>query len=91
MNKKKIKCFPTHVITQGRTATPLEEHVIRSLQSYELMLLSDMQVHIQSFYDLVNIIREHSDIFLAWHSSETAKLYSPAVFRNKKQSSGYWF
>ena len=55
------------------------------------MLVSDMQVHPQSFYDLVNIIREHEEIFPAWHASDTAKLYSPAVFRNKKKSRGYWF
>ena len=49
------------------------------------MLVSDMQVHPQSFYDLVNIIRGHEDIFPAWHASDTAKLYSPAIFVNQKE------
>ena len=83
--------FRQHVINQMRLCHPLEEQVIRTLQSLEMMLVSDMQVHNQSFYDLVNIIREHSDIFLAWHVSETAKLYSPAIFTNKKESGGYFF
>jgi len=83
--------FRQHVINQMRLCHPLEEQVIRTLQSLEMMLVSDMQVHNQSFYDLVNIIREHSDIFLAWHVSETAKLYSPAIFTNKKVSGGYFF
>ena len=90
-SQEQMDVFRQHVMNQMRLCHPLEEQVIRSLQSLEMMLVSDMQVHNQSFYDLVNIIREHSDIFLAWHVSETAKLYSPAVFRNKKRSGGYWF
>ena len=81
----------TNVVPASKESSPIEEQVIRSLQSYELMLVSDMQVHPQSFYDLMNIIREHEEIFPAWHSSDVAKLYSPAVFRNKKKSGGYWF
>ena len=56
-----------------------------------LMLVSDMQVHPQSFYDLVNTIREHEEVFPAWHSSTVAELYTPKVFKNKKKSSAYWF
>ena len=26
-----------------------------------------------------------------WHTSETAKLYEPAIFENKKEDKGYWF
>lgn len=88
---EQMQVFRSHVITQGRTAKPLEEQVICSLQSYELMLVSDMQVHNQSFYDLVNIIRKHSDIFLAWHRSPVSELYTPKLFQNKKDSSAYWF
>jgi len=83
--------FRQHVMNQMRLCHPLEEQVIRTLQSLEMMLVSDMQVHPQSFYDLVNIIREHEEIFPAWHASATAKLYSPVFFVNKKKSGGYWF
>ena len=83
--------FRLHVMNQMRECSPLEERVIRTLQSLEMMLVSDMQVHPQSFYDLVNIIREHEEIFPAWHASATAKLYSPVFFVNKKKSGGYWF
>ena len=85
-----MQIFCSHVITQLRTAKPLEEQVIRTLQSLEMMLVSDMQVHPQSFYDLVNIIREHPDVFHDWHSSPVAALYTPKVFENKKKSSAYW-
>ena len=77
-----------HLLTN---CSPLEVQVIRSLQSLELMLVTDMQVHVQSFFDLVNTIREHEDVFPEWHTSATAELYTPSVFRNKKQSGGYWF
>jgi hypothetical protein len=63
----------------------LEEQVIRTLQSLEMMLVSEMQVHPQSFYDLVNIIREHEELFPAWHTSSVATLYAPKVFENKKK------
>ena len=90
-SQEQMQVFRTHVITQGRTTTPLEDQVIRSLQSYELQLLTDIRVHPQCYYDLVNIIREHEEAFPAWHASDTAKLYSPAIFVNKKKSGGYWF
>lgn len=90
-SQEQMTVFRQHVMNQMRECSPLEEHVIRSLQSLEMMLVSDMQVHPQSFYDLVNIIREHEETFPAWHSSDTAKLYSPAVFVNKKKAGGYWF
>jgi len=90
-SQEQMQVFRNKVMDQMRTCHPLEEQVIRSLQSLEMMLVSDMQVHPQSFYDLVNIIREHDEIFLAWHSSATAQLYTPAVFTNKQKSGGYWF
>ena len=90
-SQEQMQVFRSHVITQGRTATTLEEQVIRSLQSYELQLLTDIQVHPQCYYDLVNIIREHEDVFPAWHSSTVAELYKPKIFENKKNSSAYWF
>lgn len=90
-SQEQMQVFRTHVITQGRTATPLEDQVIRSLQSYELQLLTDIQVHPQCYYDLVNIIREHEDVFSAWHSSTVADLYKPKIFENKKKSSAFWF
>ncbi len=26
-----------------------------------------------------------------WHNSDTAKLFSPPKFENKKENKGYWF
>ncbi len=80
-----------HVMNQMKDCPALMEQVIRSLQSLELLLVTNLQCHPQAFYDLVNIMREHEDIFPEWHASETAKLYSPTIFENKKKSGGYWF
>ncbi len=86
-----MQSFRQTVLTQYRTSSPLEEQVIKSLQSYELQLLTDTQVHPQCYYDLVNIIRHHPTEFPAWHSSDVAQLYTPKIFQNKKNSSAYWF
>lgn len=40
---------------------------------------------------LVNTIRNNPDSFPEWASSPTAKLFSPPIFTNKKQSRGYFF
>jgi hypothetical protein len=90
-SQEQMQVFRSHVITQGRSASDLESQIIRSLQSYELQLLTDIQVHPQCYYDLVNVIREHPDTFAAWHSSPVAVLYTPPVYNNKKESGGYWF
>jgi len=88
---EQMAVFRQHVITQCRTANNLESQIIRSLQSYELQLLTDIQIHPQCYYDLVNIIREHEEAFPAWHSSPVAALYTPNLFFNKKKSGGFWF
>ena len=90
-SQEQMAVLRNRVLGQMRSCHPLEEQVIRSLQSYEMMLVSDMQVHPQSFYDLVNIIREHEEVFPAWHTSPVASLYTPKAFENKKKSSAYWF
>ncbi len=41
---------------------------------------------------IVNFIRNNGDIFPDWATSETARLYNaPTIFRNKKESTGYFF
>ncbi len=88
---EQMNVFREKALFQLTNCNPLMMHVVRSLQSLELMLVSDMQVHTQAFFDLVNIIREHADVFPEWHSSKVAELYIPKIFVNKKHSGGYWF
>jgi hypothetical protein len=88
---EQMQAFRAAAVGQMRHTSPLVEQVIRTLQSYELQLLTDIQVHPQCYYDLVTIIRSHPTEFPAWHQSPVAKLYTPQVFSNKKSSSGFWF
>ena len=90
-SQEQMQVFRSQVIAQYSTSKPIEEQVIRSLQAYELQLLTDIQVHPQCYYDLVTIIRERPDDFPAWHTSSVADLYTPKIFQNKKNSSAYWF
>ena len=88
---EQMQSFRASALAQMRNTSPLEEQVIRTLQSFELQLLTDIQVHPQCYYDLVTIIRAHPAEFPAWHSSSVADLYTPKVFENKKKSGGFWF
>lgn len=58
-------------------------------------VLSELRGNARNHWDLdriVNYIRKNADIFPDWATSDTAKLYNdPTVFRNKKNSSGYFF
>ena len=40
---------------------------------------------------IVNYVRKRPDTFPEWTNSDTARLFDPPVFRNKKDSSGYFF
>ena len=90
-SQEQMQVFRLKVLTQKRNCSPIEEQLIRTLQSLELMLVSEMQVHPQSFYDLVTTICEYPEVFPEWHASKVAELYTPIVFKNKKTSSAYWF
>lgn len=41
--------------------------------------------------EIVNCIRQNERDFAEWHGSDVARQFAPPVFRNRKQSSGYFF
>lgn len=41
--------------------------------------------------DIVNVIRQDERDFPEWHDSDVAQLFSPPVFRNRKEAPGYFF
>ena len=90
-SEEQMQAFREAVLNSSLISQGIVTLVIDKLRSLELMLVSDMQLHPQSFFDLVNIIRENPTAFPEWHASDTAQLYSPAIFKNKKGSGGYWF
>ena len=91
-SQQQMDVFRQMVLRGTILSSPMVADVVRQLQSLELMLVTEkMHVHPQSFYDLVNVIREHPETFPEWHESDTARLYTPAVYVNKKEDGAYWF
>ncbi len=65
--------------------------VIRIVKGQVVYALKGMPISTRAMMDAVNTMRNHPDEFSLWVESDTAKLFSPPVFENKKQSNGYWF
>ena len=40
---------------------------------------------------IISYVRTRPETFPEWHNSDTAKLFSPPKFENKKENKGYWF
>lgn len=66
-------------------------HVAYLLRAYIAEMLRGSAPDILPIVDLVDFIRDHTDAFPEWANSETALLFSPPVFQNDKNSSGYFF
>ena len=66
-------------------------YVLTHLQAEIVSQLSGQPIRHRYMSDLVNVIRSQPDIFPLWHSSDTAKLFEPPVFENKKEAQGYFF
>ena len=90
-SEEQMKVFRQLSMRWDPAASPLVRSVIITIRHLILMVQTKHQLHVQQYYDVVNIIREHPDEFPAWHSSPVAELYTPPVFENKKKSGGYWF
>ena len=54
-------------------------------------ILSNKPINHRKMIDIVNFIRNRLDEFPEWHNSDTAQLFSPPKFENKKSNKGYWF
>ena len=53
--------------------------------------IHDKPINRCKMIDIVNFIRNNPEEFPEWHNSDTAKLFSPPIFENKKSNKGYWF
>ena len=66
-------------------------YILTHLQAEIVSQLAGQPMHHHYMSDLVNVIRSQPDIFPLWHSSETARLFNPPIFQNKKDAQGYFF
>ena len=65
--------------------------VINAIRGQVVDLLNGGPIRMRDMIDVVNHIRCNPDLFPEWHDSETAKLYAPPIFKNKKEAKGYFF
>ena len=74
-----------------KTHTADLARVINAIQGQVVDLLNGGSIRMRDMIDVVNHIRCNPDLFPEWHDSETAKLYAPPIFKNKKEAKGYFF
>ena len=65
--------------------------VINAIRGQVVDLLNGGSIRMRDMIDVVNHIRRFPDLFPEWHASETAKLFAPPIFKNKKEARGYFF
>ena len=74
-----------------RTHTADIARVINAIRGQVVDILNGGSIRMRDMIDVVNHIRRFPDLFPEWHASETAKLFSPPIFKNKKEARGYFF
>lgn len=65
--------------------------LIQQVQAQIVRCLRDGSFSARPLADIVNRIRNSPVDFPQWHSSVTAQLFEPPVFRNKRNAPGYFF
>ena len=74
-----------------KTHTADLARVINAIRGQVVDILNGGSIRMRDMIDVVNHIRCNPDLFPEWHASETAKLFSPPIFKNKKEAKGYFF
>lgn len=71
--------------------SPILIRLCEALRGHVADIVCDRPLRDEALRDIVEYIRNRPDTFPEWHRSETARLFSPPVFRNRKDAKGYWF
>ena len=72
-------------------ADRLHLRVIEQLRSIVVNVLQGNMLDIQGLRDIVDLMRNNEEYFAEFANSDTAKLFTPPIFENKKRAHGYWF
>lgn len=68
------------------------KRMYQRISAIEFSILRIGEYPIPSIIDIVNSIRlAKGNVFAEWKNSDTAKLFENHGYKNKKQSSGYFF
>lgn len=70
---------------------PVRHDVVRQIKAQLIAYLHRGMFNSRRLADIVNIIRHRPSDFPEWHRSDTARLFTPPVFRNRKEAPGYFF
>ncbi len=73
------------------TLTGERKIVVTQIKAQIIGYLRNGSFNSRRLADIINFIRQRETEFPEWHSSEVARLFSPPIFRNKKESKGYFF
>lgn len=71
--------------------TEKRSEIVKQVKAQVVGYLRSGSFNSRRLADIVNYIRLNPESFSEWHKSETAKLFTPPVFRNEKKASGYFF
>lgn len=69
----------------------VDKSLVMQIQAQIVEWMKSGSLNSRRLADIVDFIRRHPKAFPEWHKSETALLFSPPVFRNQRNSSGYFF
>ena len=72
-------------------ADRLHLRVIEQLRSIVVNVLQGNMLDIQGLRDIVDLMRKNEEYFAEFANSDTANLFTPPIFENKKRAHGYWF
>ena len=70
---------------------PVRHDVVRQIKAQLIAYLHRGMFNSRRLADIVNLIRHRPSDFPEWHRSDTARLFTPPVFRNRKEAPGYFF
>ena len=73
------------------TLPDTDKRFVAEIQAQIISYLVNGSFSTRRLADIVNFIRKNPAAFPEWHNSGTAELFSPPVFKNKKNASGYFF
>lgn len=91
-SRPQMKTFRRRVLAWSYSKPEtLETTVIESIRNLEISILTDGKPHPQTARDIVNVLRSEPRLFSDWAHSDTAKLFAPELFLNKKSAGGFWF
>jgi hypothetical protein len=94
VSPEQMNVFRSEVFAINWDFTPtqtMHTRIIEHLREIVVNVLRGNQLNIQGLRDIVDFMRKHEGQFAEFATSDTAKLFTPPIFENKKRSHGYWF